>query len=451
MILLYESIGENIKLTMEILNYIILAIDIFLLLFLSWFYIIYFINSFRKTKEMKLCEPKNRFAVLIPARNESDVIRNILNSLKNQNYPKKLFDIYVIVEDILDPTVKILDEYGHRFNLVVRDNLDGRRTKGYALDDAYQQIKRNGKKYNAYVIFDADNVVSSNYLLTMNAIKEKGYQIGMGYRNFTNASTNCISMSSAILFSFINAFLNNGKSTYFKKAALTGTGYFIDSKIVDDAGGWIWNGMTEDVELTYYAYKNHIKMKYYPKISYFDEQPTLYKVMHCQHVRWVRGYLVNFKKKFADYNFDYTPNEDKNRRNFSKLEQKISIYPFITFVILELVIFLTDISLGITCISLGLERYITINAFLFAIYHLFIFYITFILIAFYTVLLDHHNLKFSIKDYVKGILSFPFFFFDFLLAFFDGLIHKKKRKDWKIIRHEGKVIDEQAVISQGGK
>ena len=218
--MMYLNFGESIELTMEILNYIVLGVDILLLVIFSWYYITYFVNSFKKTEEIKLVNPKNKFAILIAARNESGVIKNILDSLRMQNYPKNLFDIYVIVEDELDPTVNIVNEYGHRFKVVVRKNIENRRTKGFALDDAIKFIKDQKKQYDAYLIFDADNLVSKNYLLYMNAIKEKGYQIGMGYRSFTNATTNSVSMSSAILFSFINGYTNKGKSDFLHKISL---------------------------------------------------------------------------------------------------------------------------------------------------------------------------------------------------------------------------------------
>ena len=38
----------------------------------------------------------------------------------------------------------------------------------------------------------------------MNDVKNLGYKVGVGYRNFTNASVNWVSSCSAVLFSFIN-------------------------------------------------------------------------------------------------------------------------------------------------------------------------------------------------------------------------------------------------------
>lgn len=447
---LFNHLGDSIEFSMMILNYLVIAIDVILLCIFSWFYFIYFFNSFKKEKPIKIIEPENKFAVLIAARNESKVIRNILDSLKNQSYPKELFKVFVIVESFNDPSVKIVKKYGENFIIVVRKNIGNKRTKGYALNDAISYIKNHKQTFDAYMIFDADNVVSKDYLLTMNSLKKMGYQIGVGYRNYTNVSTNWISLTSGILFSFMNAFTSRGRSKLFNKATLTGTGYYIDSKIVEDAGGWIWNGMTEDVELTYYAYKNNIKMKYYPLIEYYDEQPTKYKVLHAQHVRWVWGFIGLNHKKFKDYEFNYDKKSSENMRFFANFELKLGIYPFLTFVLLEVFLFIIDFILAIVSIANSLEHLVIINAFLFSIYHLFIAYVSFIVVAIFTVIIDKKNLKLKPRDYMLAVLTYPIFFIDFLLAFFDGLFHKNKRNNWSVIEHQGTIINQDLLTLRKG-
>ena len=443
---LFIHLGDSIEDTMRILTFLIIIIDVVLLCIFSWFYFVYFFNSFTKEKPIKIEKPEYKFAVLVAARNESKVIRNILDSLKNQNYPKELFKVFIIVESFKDPTVKIVEEYGKNFKVIVRKNIGNKRTKGHALNDAYLYIKNRKESFDAYMIFDADNIASKDYLLTMNSLKKMGYQIGVGYRNYTNVSTNWISLTSGILFSFMNAFTSRGRSKLFNKATLTGTGYYIDSNIVDDAGGWIWNGMTEDVELTYYAYKNNIKMKYYPLVEYYDEQATKYKVLHAQHIRWVWGFIGLDHKKFNTYKLDYDPKSVEYRYFLANFELKLGIYPFLIFILLEVFSFIIGLMLGIISITNSLEHSIIINSFLFSILHLFIAYISFVLVAIFTVIIDKKNLKLKPRDYLLGILTYPIFFFDFVLAFFDGLIHKNKRNNWTVIKHEG-VINNKKLMS----
>ena len=283
------------------LNYFVL----FALLFfgiMSWYYFIYFFLSLMPLEKFPKGEKLFKYAVLVPARNEDKVIVNLLKSLKEQDYNPDYFDVYVIVESKDDPTIQITKSFG--YNVIIRKDLINKRTKGYALNEAYQYLKANNLKYDSLVIFDADNIVNKDFLSLMNDCKNKGYQVTVGYRNFTNASTNWISGCSGTLFSYMNQFTSNGRSFFFKKATLTGTGYYIDMDIVDNEGGWIWTGMTEDVELTCYCYYHNISMHYYNYAQYYDEQATSYKVLHKQHIRWVWGYFDS-KKRFKNKKENY--------------------------------------------------------------------------------------------------------------------------------------------------
>ena len=56
----------------------------------------------------KLC----RYAVLIAARNESAVIAQLLESIRQQDYPQDLLDIYVVADNCTDGTASIAREHG---------------------------------------------------------------------------------------------------------------------------------------------------------------------------------------------------------------------------------------------------------------------------------------------------------------------------------------------------
>lgn len=58
----------------------------------------------------KLC----RYAVLIAARNESAVIAQLLESIRQQDYPQDLLDIYVVADNCTDGTASIAREHGAR-------------------------------------------------------------------------------------------------------------------------------------------------------------------------------------------------------------------------------------------------------------------------------------------------------------------------------------------------
>lgn len=84
--------GEYFQYIVDTLNEVVL-VSIGILLILSWYYVVYFFNSLIKTKKLPEGKIKYKFTVLIPARNESKVIKNILESLQNQDYDKDKYDV----------------------------------------------------------------------------------------------------------------------------------------------------------------------------------------------------------------------------------------------------------------------------------------------------------------------------------------------------------------------
>ena len=63
-------------------------------------------------------------------------------------------------------------------------------------------------------------------------------------------------------------------------------------------GGYPFNSLTEDYELSLYAVLNNLTSTYNTKAKYFDEQPTSYSVTMKQRTRWVKGYFVSRNKYY---------------------------------------------------------------------------------------------------------------------------------------------------------
>ena len=60
--------------------------------------------ALRKPKRYAVCAPRTRFACLVAARNEEAVIGALVESLKKQDYPDALYDIFVIPNNCTDDT-----------------------------------------------------------------------------------------------------------------------------------------------------------------------------------------------------------------------------------------------------------------------------------------------------------------------------------------------------------
>ena len=58
----------------------------------------------------RVARKNHRFAVVVSARNESAVIADLIHSIKVQNYPQELIDVFVIADNCTDDTAEVARE-----------------------------------------------------------------------------------------------------------------------------------------------------------------------------------------------------------------------------------------------------------------------------------------------------------------------------------------------------
>lgn len=134
-------------------------------LWLYWFVISLF--GFGKAKRIRERFPQKKFLLMIPAHNEEKVIGNIVENLQNLDYPRHLYDILVIADNCTDHTAAIVRRHG----AVVLEHTsqpDEPKGKPHAIKYTLDYLGDDLYEYDAFVIFDADNLVSLNYLKEMN-------------------------------------------------------------------------------------------------------------------------------------------------------------------------------------------------------------------------------------------------------------------------------------------
>ena len=412
---------------------------IFIMIALSWYYIAGFFLSMKRIKKAPHSDKLTKFAVLVPARNESQVVGNIMHALSVQTYPKDYFDVWFIVEKEDDPTCQKAKEFG--FNVFVRDELtDDRRTKGFAMQECIRHFKNNNLVYDAYMIFDADNVMDIDYLEKMNDLRQSGVEVGVGYRNFTNINENWLTSASAILFTYMNSITSKNRTLLFKKCLIAGTGYYVNADIIDEAGGWIFTGMTEDTEFTTYCEYHNINMSYYPLVNFYDEQSPSLKTNHAQHIRWVWGFMINRKKFIKGGKMHHATSKAVN--NASIFEYRVSIIPFATACALDILILIGATIMYVFSLrqNPSVSEAFLINIIVYAVF----LYSLFVAAAIITIVHNFNRLKLKWWMIALTVLTYPFYWLDILAAFFHGLFVPKVRKTWKPIKHTGKIKDKRA-------
>lgn len=273
-----------------------------------------------------------KMAFLIPARYESAVVEGLLKSIMKQTVLVKMGDVYVIVESLDDPTVGICKTYG--CSVILREHVELQR-KGYALDEAVKQILAK-RHYDLYFVFDADNRMAPTYLEEMLKTYAQGYEMATGYRNARNNNRNVISAVSALTFTMINTVDNRNRVRYGANIIFSGTGCFVDGKLVEKWGGWPFHSLTEDYEMSLYAITHNISTFYNERAVFYDEQPTRYWQTVDQRIRWIKGYF--------EARHEYIPQMRKQKypdNEGSRIRELIGVKPIIWLLI------------GLVCMALG--------------------------------------------------------------------------------------------------
>ena len=243
---------------------------------------------FRRWKDHHTPERMHRFAAVVSARNEEGVIGELLESLKQQNYPAELLDLYVVADNCTDDTAGAARRAGafvyERFN-------QSRKGKGYALDYLFRQLKAEGRdQYDAYLIFDADNLVDPNFVAEMNRTFDKGYDAVTCYRNSKNFGDNWISAGYSIWFLREARFLNFPRALLGTNCHVSGTGFLVSARLIEENGGWPFHLLTEDIQFSVDCAIRGKRIGYCDKAVVYDEQPTTFQQSWDQRLRWSKGF-----------------------------------------------------------------------------------------------------------------------------------------------------------------
>jgi cellulose synthase/poly-beta-1,6-N-acetylglucosamine synthase-like glycosyltransferase len=232
-------------------------------------------------------EPQKRFAVLIAAHNEEQVVGPLIDNLKKMDYPKELYDIYVICDNCTDKTADVVRSHGaiacERFD-------DEKKGKGYAIEWMLERLWEGDKEYDAVVMFDADNLVSPNFLREMNDKLCQGKKVLQGYLDIKNPFDSWVSVSMAISYWFTNRMWQLARYNLGLSCALGGTGLCIDMNLLKEIG-WGATSLTEDLEFGVRCVQRGIYPTWVHSARVFDEKPVTLRASMRQRLRWMQGHF----------------------------------------------------------------------------------------------------------------------------------------------------------------
>lgn len=270
-----------------------LIAGVLLMCYNLYFILIALFGAAKKEREKPLPEakPQTRFLCVAAARNEEAVIGYLTDSLLAQAYPKELFTVLIAPNNCTDNTAAVAKEHGATLFIPTGEI----HSKGEVLTQIADEML-SGDDYDAMCVFDADNLVDTEFLSRMNDAIVSGAEVVQGLRDSKNPSQSAVSGWYSIGYWLLHRFYNCSRSALGLSALVNGSGFVVTRSLLERTEGWHTTTMTEDYEFSAQCVCAGANVKYVPQAIIYDEQPITFSQSWNQRRRWTTGSLQSFFK-----------------------------------------------------------------------------------------------------------------------------------------------------------
>lgn len=270
----------------DILYYALIYFTVFMSVF--WF-VIFFEN---KNKVMKIPKPPRilpSISLLIPAYNEEKRIAKTIDSILEQNYPKKKLEIIVIDDASTDRTADVAREYAKKYPNIRLLRHKKNRKKAFALNTGLRHVNTDMIGF-----LDSDSVLERNSLRNM-----VGYlsdpKTGGVIANIQPKSSVTFSQKIQKIEYVISALLRK-LLTFLNSLYITPAFALYRTSVIKKLGGWDEKNLAEDLEMGLRLKDNNYRIETCMKAMVKTSTPSSFRKLWSQRIRWYRGLLHNSRK-----------------------------------------------------------------------------------------------------------------------------------------------------------
>jgi len=260
------------------------------------------IRGYLKHRAKFTGEPRRRFdqlprvTIQLPIYNEQYVVERLLEETVRIDYPRDLLQIQVL-DDSTDETApftqRLAVEYreaGFPVDYIHRDNRRG--FKAGALQEGLKTATGE-----LIAIFDADFLPPRDFLeRTVHFFAEPNVGMVQTRWGYLNRHYNLLTEVQAMLLDghfVMEHVARAGAELFFN---FNGTAGILRKSMIEDAGGWQHDTLTEDSDLSYRAQLKGWKFVYDPTVECLSELPVETYGFQVQQSRWAKG-LTQVAKK----------------------------------------------------------------------------------------------------------------------------------------------------------
>lgn len=228
-----------------------------------------------------------RFAVVVPAHDEENTVGRTLSSLARLDYPAELFEVFVVADNCADGTA----DAARRGGATVLERTDAvERGKGHALRWAFDLLLGRSPSFDAFVVIDADSVVSENFLAVMDARVRDGAEAIQANDQVTRNTASWSSEITRLGFTLYNFARPLGRGVLGGSAGLRGNGMCFSAGLLRRLP---WNafGVTEDLQYGLNLLLAGVRVRFAPDAVALATMPAIASNAETQRVRWEQGRL----------------------------------------------------------------------------------------------------------------------------------------------------------------
>jgi cellulose synthase/poly-beta-1,6-N-acetylglucosamine synthase-like glycosyltransferase len=237
-----------------------------------------------------------RVTVQLPIFNERYVIERLVEAVSHFDYPHELLDVQVL-DDSTDETREVARACVERFqalgmpiHYIHRANREG--YKAGALAEGLKTAKGE-----FVAIFDADFIPSADFLRrTVPYFADAKIAMVQGRWTYLNADYSLLTEVEHILLDGHFIIEHGARSRRGDFFNFNGTAGIWRRTVIDDAGGWQHDTLTEDTDLSYRAQLRGWQFLYLPEVECASELPVEMNSFKSQQARWAKGLMQTAKK-----------------------------------------------------------------------------------------------------------------------------------------------------------
>jgi 1,2-diacylglycerol 3-beta-glucosyltransferase len=283
-------------------------------------YILKLIFSSTPNRKVNASNPWPKVSILVPAKNEEQVIGRLVENLCTLDYPD--YEVWVIDDRGTDRTLEILQEYQKQYpqlRVHLRE-LGSKPGKSAALNEILPQT--DGA---LIAVFDADAQIDPSFLRqTVPVFEARNVGALQVRKAISNASQNFWTQGQAVEM-MLDAYFQSARLAVGGAAELRGNGQIIRRTALEAIGNWNEETITDDLDQTLRLHMANWDIAFVDSPVVYEEGVTAWKGLWRQRSRWAEGGA----QRYLDY---YQPLLG-NAMGWSKTWDQLSYFVIVQYLL----------------------------------------------------------------------------------------------------------------------